>query len=147
MILRQRFVFSIALLVSLVCNVGCFDADVMIEERRKNAKLARLEEIDLGKFRVALPHGHEFNQTAELRFHVFGQVANRDLDMVDEALKNNGPEIKDRLLVAARMQTKEQLEDPQLTALRESIAAVVNESVVGNPVKSVGFYHFGYSVF
>ena len=145
--LRSRFLFSNVLPLVLLGNVGCFDADVMIEDRRRIAKLARLEEIDLGKFRVALPHAHEFSQTAELHFHVFGQVANRDLNSVEEVLKNKGPEIRDRLLIAARLQTQEQLEDPQLTALRESITQVVNEYAEGDPVQSVGFYRFGYSVF
>ena len=143
----RRLRVSILLPLSLLWNVGCFDADAMIEDRRKIAMLARLEEIDLGQFRVALPHASEVAQTAELNFHVFGQVANRDLDKVKESLENNGPEIRDRLLIAARLLTTEQLEDPQLTALRERIAKVVNDSLEGDPVQSVGFYRFGYAVF
>ncbi len=137
----------IALLLASLTSVGCIDADAMIESRRVIAIRTRLKEVDLGMFRVTLPHAVERTDSAELHFHVFGQVANHDLDNVEEALKKKGPEIRHRMLIVARLMTIEDLEDPKLTALRGSIAKVVNESLEGEPVQSVGFYRFGYRHF
>ncbi len=137
----------VALLLALLTSVGCFNADAMIEARRVIASRTQLEEVDLGKFRVTLPHAVERTESAELHFHVFGEVTNRDLDKVEEALKKKGPEIRHRMLIVARLMTIEDLEDPKLTALRGSIAKVVNESLEGEPLQSVGFYRFGYMNF
>lgn len=137
----------IALLLVSLTSVGCIDADAMIKSRRVIAIRTRLKEVDLGKFRVTLPHAVERTDSSELHFHVFGQIINRDLDDVEEALKKKGPEIRHRMLIVARLMTIEDLEDPKLTTLRASIAKVVNESLEGEPVQSVGFYRFGYRQF
>ena len=137
----------LALLLASLTSVGCIDADAMIESRRVIAIRTLLKEVDLGMFRVTLPHAVERTDSAELHFHVFGQVINHDLDNVEEALKKKGPEIRHRMLIVARLMTIEDLEDPKLTALRGSIAKVVNESLEGEPLQSVGFYRFGYMNF
>lgn len=131
----------------LTSSVGCFNADALIEARRTIVKRTSLEEVDLGRFRVTLPHAAEKTENAELYFHVFGQVANRDLDKVKKSIERNGPEIRHSMLIAARMMTAEQLEDPQLKDLRQSFAKVVNKTLEGDPVQSVGFYRFGYMNF
>jgi hypothetical protein len=123
---------------------GCFDAEAMIDARRKIAILARLEEVDLGEFRLTLPRPAQSADMAEIQFHAFGQVANRDLDKVTEALETHGPELRHRLLLAARQLELENIEDPQLDLLRSQIAAVINETLPGEPLQSVGFYRFGY---
>lgn len=126
---------------------GCFNADAMIESRRKVAILARLEEVDLGKFRLTLPRPPQSDEMAEIQFHVFGQVANRDLDAVTESLETYGPELRHRLLLAARELQLEDIEDPQLDLLRTQIATVINETLPGEPLQSVGFYRFAYHNF
>jgi len=126
---------------------GCFDADAMIESRRKIAILARLEEVDLGKFRLTLPRPVESADMAEIQFHAFGQVANRDLDKVSEALQTHGPELRHRLLIAARQLEFENIEDPQLDLLGSQIATLINETLPGDPLQSVGFYRFAYHNF
>jgi hypothetical protein len=132
---------------TLASSVGCFNADALIEARRMIAMRTRLEEVDLGEFHVTLPNSDESTKGEELFFHVFCQVANRDLEAVEEALAVNGPEIRHRMLIAARTMTAEQLEDPELQVLRESFVRVVNESLKEKPVQSVGFYRFGYMNF
>ncbi len=134
------------LLVSTI-QVGCFDADVIIASRRAIAIRARLEEVDLGEYRVTLPQFAELSDPAQLNFHVFGHVANRDLKAVKKALEDYGPEIHHQLILEARSLSEQELEDPLLTSLREDIAKVVNETLEGNPVQSVGFYQFSYSSF
>ncbi len=133
----------------LVCLLltGCFDADAMIDSRRKVAILARLEEVDLGKYRLTLSRPVQSSEMAEIQFHAFGQVANRDLDQVTDALETYGPELRNRLLLAARQLSLEDLEDAQLELLRTQIAMVINETLPGEPLQSVGFYQFSYHNF
>ena len=130
--------------VACLLLTGCFDASAMIEARRKVAVLARLEEIDLGKFRLTLSRPVQSEEMAEIQFHAFGQVANRDLDEVSDALETYGPELRHRLLLAARELSLEDLEDARLDLLRTHIATVINETLPGEPLQSVGFYQFSY---
>lgn len=133
--------------LGLSLQLGCFNAEALIESRRLVAIKARLEEIDLGKYRISLPHAEAVTETIEVNFHVFGQVANRDLESVTQILESSRPEIRDQLLVVTRNLSEAELQDPGLTSLREQIAKVVNDTLEGEPVQSVGFYKFRYSVF
>lgn len=136
-------------LVLLACALlsGCFDADAMIASRREVAILARLEEVDLGKFRLTLPRPVQESDMAEIQFHAFGQVANRDLKQVTKALETHGPELRHRLLLAARQLDLHDIENARLDMLRNEIAEVINETLPGEPLQSVGFYKFAYHDF
>jgi len=74
----------------------------MIKSRRAGALGALTVEVDLGKFRISLPQPAETTAVAEIQFHAFGQVAHRNLNLVEESLEKNGPEIRHRLLLATR---------------------------------------------
>ena len=146
MLHRQTMLLSpIARLIWLLPLVGCFDAESMVEARRAVAIKARLEEVDLGEFRVTLPRPPETNEVAEISFHVFGHVANRDLRMVQDALETHGPELRHKLLLATRQLGMEEIEDPQLQSLRNYVAEVINETLPGDPLQFVGFYRFSFS--
>jgi hypothetical protein len=132
-------------LIACVFLPGCFNAETMIEERRAIAILTRLEEIDLGTFRISVPRPSDQVAAAEIFFHAFGQVENRDFKLVQTSISNSGPELHHRLLIASRALTIQDLEDPQLTQLRENIAKVINEKFEGDPLQSIGFYKFIYS--
>ncbi len=135
----------VGMIVVCLPLVGCFDAESLIEERRAIAMRDRLEEVDLGEFQVSLPQPSETMEAAEIFFHVFGQVANRDMKKVRKSLEELGPEFRHRLLLAVRQLALEDIQDPPLTTLRKQIADMVNESLPGEPLQSVGFYRFGYS--
>lgn len=133
------------MVVVCLLSEGCLNAEAMIEAKRAIAIRARLEEIDLGEYRISLPQPTETTEAAEIFFHAFGQVANRDLDKVEELLETLGPELRHRMLLATRQLTVEDIQDPPLTALKTQIAKVVNETLPGEPMQSVGFYRFGFS--
>jgi len=139
----QKWAFR-CLPVLCLLLAGCFDASAMIEARRKIAILARLEEVDLGKFRLTLSRPVQSDEMAEIQFHAFGQVANRDLDKVTDALETYGPELRNRLLMAARQLKLEDIEAARLDLLRTQIVSVINETLPGEPLQSVGFYQFSY---
>ncbi len=141
---NPAWVIRRAMAVVCLSSVGCFDADAMIEARRKVAILARLEEVDLGEYRLTLPQPVQSTEMAEVQFHVFGQVANRDLDQVTEALETYGPELRSRILLAARQLNLKDLEDAQLKLLRTEIVQVVNDTLPGEPLQSIGLYSLNY---
>ena len=60
-----RLACGSVLMVCLAGSLGCFDADALIEDRRLVAMRARLEELDIGEFRVTLPRADAQNETAE----------------------------------------------------------------------------------
>ncbi|MCG8450938.1 MAG: hypothetical protein MI725_15330 [Pirellulales bacterium] len=136
-------------LLSVVCTLipGCFDAESVIEAHRENASGACLDEVDLGEFHVTLPQPAETTAVAEIQFHAFGQVANHALEDVKESLEKNGIELQHRLLIATRQLKPEEINDPKLTSLRTHLVSVFNETLPGEPLKSVGFYHFRYTDF
>lgn len=124
---------------------GCFSADSLIQAHRKNAMGAKLGEVDLGKFHISLPQPAQSTAVAEINFHAFGQVANRDLKKVHEVLEQEGPRLRHQLLLATRQLKPEEITDPDLAYLRSKIIEVFNDSIPGEPVESVGFYHFRYT--
>lgn len=145
---RQRtFVASLLGSWALVALAGCFDADRLIESRRLTAIRAKLQEVELGEFHVTLPQGKNYDHTTELHFRVFGRVATRDAEAVAEVVENYQPQIRDQMLVATRELHREDIEEPKLIALRETIAEVVNGFLEEQPVQSIGFYTFRYAVF
>lgn len=119
----------------------------MINARRDIAVLARLEEVDLGKFSLTLPQPTGSDQLAEIQFHAFGQVANRDLSKVTETIEELGPEFRHRLLMAIRQFNLSDLEESDLTMLKEKITEVVNEMLPEASLHSVGLYSFAYHNF
>jgi len=143
----NKSIIRSVIVIGCMLASGCFNAESMIEAHRAVAIRARLEEVDLGEFHVSLPQPAETTAVAEIQFHAFGQVANRDLDGVKESLEKNGTQLRHRLLLATRHLTPEEINDPELTSLRTHIVDVFNESLPGAPLQSVGIYHFRFSNF
>ena len=140
-----KLTWTAAVVAGLLLQAGCFNAEALIEARRLVAIRAQLMEVDLGNYRITLPQSSSLNETTEIRFHVFGKVANRDVKSVEEVLESEGPELRDKMIGVIRGLSPQQVEDPQLSALRQGIAAVINDSLEEEPVQSVGFYNFRYS--
>lgn len=132
----------------MVCSLaGCYDEQVLIEARKAVAIRSRLEEVDLGRFRVTMPKPYSELERAEISFHAFGRVANKDLDSVSDLIDKNGPELKHRLLLAVRQMHLDEMKDPALKSVRESIKESFNKTIEGEPIQTVGFYEFNYSNF
>lgn len=123
---------------------GCYDAKALVDARRAVAVRARLVEVDLGEFRITLPGPYTERKRAEIHFRAFGQVANRDLKLIKETLEKNGPDLQNRLLMVVRQMKMREIQEPSLNTLRSSIASAINDTLPGDPLQSVGFYHFGF---
>lgn len=124
---------------------GCYDETALIEARKAVVKRSRLEEVDLGEYRVTMPKPFSDMERAEVFFHAFGRVANKDLESVNKLIEQNGPELKHRMLLAVRQMHMEEIKDPNLKAVRESIKNSFNGTIEGDPIQTVGFYEFGFS--
>ncbi len=145
--LRRRFAVlaaSLCLLASCLALGGCYDADALIAARRAVAIRARLVEVDLGEFHITLPGPYTERKRAEIHFRAFGQVANRDLALVQETLEKNGPDLQNRMLLVVRKMKMHEIQEPALNTLRESLASAVNDTLPGDPLQTVGFYSFGF---
>jgi hypothetical protein len=132
---------ALALLLALG---GCYDAQELIKARREIAIKARLVEVDLGEFRITLPGPYTERKRAEIHFRAFGQVANRDLKLIRATLAKNGPDLQNRMLLVVRKMKMDEIQEPRLTTLRESLASAINDTLPGDPLQSVGFYSFGF---
>jgi hypothetical protein len=130
--------------VLVITLAGCYDATALIKARRAIAIKARLVEVDLGDFRITLPGPYTERKRAEIHFRAFGQVANRDLRLVRTTLAKNGPDLQNRMLLVVRKMKMEEIQEPRLTTLRESLASAINDTLPGDPLQSVGFYSFGF---
>lgn len=143
--LRQGGLLAVILAASHgVCLTGCYDAKALVDARRAVAVRARLTEVDLGEFRITLPGPYTERKRAEIHFRAFGQVANRDLKLIKETLEKNGPDLQNRLLLVVRQMKMREIQEPSLKTLRNSIASAINDTLPGDPLQSVGFYHFGF---
>ena len=128
--------------VAVLTAVGCYDAEALRKGREEANALSRLEEIDLGSFRVTLPHVLGDATDSVVDFHAFGQVARRDRGLIDNALETREPELRSQMLLALRGMPETSFEEPKLTALRRQIVEVINGSLDKKAVKQVGFYYF-----
>jgi hypothetical protein len=134
---------AVALLATIALP-GCFDGSAILQAHEKETDLVRLDEVDIGEYRITLPHPPGRAGGGVLEFHIFGQVARRDRDKVASALQFNSAEIRYRVLLLTRGLTPEQLDEPKLTTLRTQITKIANASLESKMVRNVGFYSFAF---
>jgi len=133
---------QLALVLTAAACLGCYDAEALRKQRQEATSVISFEEIDLGAFRVTLPHVLGEATDSVVDFHAFGHVSHRDRDAVTRALETRGPELRSRMLLSIRAMSETDFEEPKLTRLREQIAGVINGAVQQKLVKKVGFYRY-----
>jgi hypothetical protein len=121
---------------------GCYNAEALRKERQEANAVVRLEEIDLGEFRVTLPHVLGNATDSIVDFHAFGHVRRREREEVAQVLQSRGPELRSRMLLSIRGMSESDFEEPKLARLREEIASVMNAALNQKLIKKVGFYSF-----
>jgi hypothetical protein len=138
-----RRVRVLALVTCLVAALsGCYDGSALVQAQHDEVNLVRMDEIDIGKFRITLPRAPGAPGGGVVEFHAFGQVARRDHDDVAAAFKLNGPELRYRVLLLVRSLERKDLDEPKLQRLRDDIATLANASLEHKMIKNVGFYSF-----
>lgn len=133
----------LAIAACLVCALaGCYDGSALVQAQTEEINLVRMDEIDIGEFRITLPRAPGGPEAGVVEFHAFGQVALRDREEVTKALELNGPEMRYRILLLVRSLTRKDLDEPKLQKLRDEIAKLANAALEKKLVKNVGFYSF-----
>jgi hypothetical protein len=130
----------------LAALAGCYNAEALQQARRVETDMEQLAEVDLGAFHVTLPQATGEAGGCVVDFHAFGRVARGERDNVAKALVERGPELRSLMLLALRGMTTEELEEPTLDSLRETIAGAINQALEKQHVKNVGFYDFSYTI-
>lgn len=120
--------------------VGCYDGEELVERVRKKAIRTRLEEIELGEFRVTLPRDEATGEMVEVDLRVFGQSQRYKINEIEDELELERPLLEDRLLTTLRSTSRRDLAEPDLTTLRERLLAVSNELLTNQPLEAIGFY-------
>ena len=133
---------AIALLLPLA---GCYDTAALLKARQDSRDLNQMDEVDLGAYRITLPHTLGEATDNLIDFHVFGQVTRGDRQAIDDALQMRGAELRAKLLVEVRSMDLHAFEEAQLATLRSAIAAVINDTLGRRVVKQVGFYRFSFN--
>jgi hypothetical protein len=124
---------------------GCYDAALLMQARQESRDLVETEEVDLGAYRISLPHKLGESIDNLIDFHVFGQVARGDRQTIDDALRMRGAELRSKMLVEVRMMSPKTFEEADLATLRQAVARVINDALGRRVVKRVGFYRFTFN--
>jgi hypothetical protein len=136
---------ALALAACALASPGCYDGAVLLAAREEATNLVLLDEVDMGEFRITLPHVPGETGGTVVDFHIFGQVARRDRDKAVKALALQGPELRYRVMLVVRGLSPKDLEEPTLKTLRRGIAAAANGAFDRKLVENVGFYRFAFT--
>jgi hypothetical protein len=131
---------------ALLASVGCYDDEALEKAHHDETGLVRLDEIDMGEYRVSLPYAPGDPRAGVVEFHVFGRVTRRDRDKVVSLLKLNEPELRRSVLMLVRGMSQDDLGEPRLDAFRTGVAKAANAALTEHAdeklIKNVGFYRF-----
>jgi flagellar basal body-associated protein FliL len=139
---RWAALLSLAILPA----AGCFDAAALRTSRTAASRAARLAEVDLGAYEIALPHLPGKSQSGRVAFHAFGKVDRKQRKDAEKSLRSRNPRLRAEMLTRIRSLSDAELEEPELESLRAEIADVVNDTLDGKEieVRDVGFYQFSF---
>ena len=139
---RRKFFLGLLLGASMVISSGCYNGEELVERIRSKAIRTRLEEIDLGQYRITLPRDSKSNEMIEVRIHMFAHAARHRLSSLERELKEKDFLIQDNMLTTFRAFKNEDLEDPELTYLRKTVLETVNSTLHEPLLSSLGMYDF-----
>lgn len=129
-----------ALLVSVAAG-GCYDGEELARRVRQKAIRTRVEEIDLGAYRVTLPRDPYSGEMTEVEVGLFGESSRYRLNEIEKTLKTHDAAVRDQTLRVLRQATPEELADPDLGGLRKRLLASMNEVLDDEPLDRLGFRH------
>ncbi|MBL9164114.1 MAG: hypothetical protein JNL18_15400 [Planctomycetaceae bacterium] len=138
--------WSSVVMALLTCALaGCYDTAALVKARQDSRDLATMEEVDLGSYRITLPHELGVATDRLIDFHVFGHVTRGDRQAIDDALRMRGAELRAKMLIEVRAMDPHTFEEAELGTLRKSIAEVINGTLGRQVVKHVGFFRFSFN--
>lgn len=135
----RRFLAFTATLIGLL-TTGCYSSEGLVSKTRNKAIRSRIDEVELGSFRVTLPRDITTGEMTEINLRLFGVSERYKINEIQADLEARGPKIEDTAIRTLRMTQREDLVDPDLKKLRTRLLAAMNEELNGAPLRSIGFY-------
>lgn len=135
-----------AMACALLMVVGCSDSQVSlgIAEIERGRIREQLVEVSLGEFSVPIPVGEPVSQGVVrqknlllLRFSLWALVAPDDTARVERLMKRNAGAIRDRVIVTCRSAPLDDVQDPNMAALRSRLLDQLLPLFEGNLLRRV----------
>ncbi len=133
---HHRLLVAVVSCVALAMP-GCYNSDQMIERARNSELATRLEEVDLGTYRVTLPLDETTGARTELVLRLVGTARRYRIGDIEQRIESQRFLLRQRTITAARQTAPEELADPQMTALRERLFAVTNEVLAEHSIDAL----------
>ncbi len=135
---RQSVVVAL-LIASFSLGVGgCYDSEALVERVRNKALRTRLDEVELGSFRVTLPRDTNSGEMTEIDIHLFAESQRYKINEIQDEIQAKQALVQDEALRTLRDATRKELIDPQLRGLRERLLESINVLIEGEPLVSIG---------
>lgn len=131
---------SCLLAVLVAACAGCYSGEGLVARVHSDAIRLRLEEIELGRFRVTLPRDERTSEMTEIVVHLYCEVARYKITSVKEETERLRPQIEDVVIRTLREVSHEELAEPPLNSLRERLMTAINSVLTEAPLQSLGFY-------
>lgn len=134
---QRQTVVALALCVPLS---GCYSSDSLVKRVRNHAIRTRIDEVDLGEFRVTLPRNAQTGEMTEIDVRLYGEAFRYKINEIEDELEAKAPFVEDHTLRVLRETTRQELSEPDLVQLRDRLLDSMNEMLTDAPLTSVGFY-------
>jgi len=121
-------------------SLGCVDGDKLVARVQNNAIRTRIDEVELGSYRVTLPLNFQTGEMTEVDVRLYGETLRYKINEIEDELKQKAPVFEDHTLKVLRETTRQELADPDLVSLRARLLESMNQTLTGAPLTSLGFY-------
>lgn len=142
---KRMALVAAALAACALAACGCVDGAALAQAQQEEVDVFRMDEIEIGTFRITLPRAEGSRRGGVVEFKAFGQVPARERKEVAKALALNAPELRYRIVLAVRALSHAELEEPNLRTLRASLAKLANAALENKVIRNVGFYQFSFA--
>jgi hypothetical protein len=113
--------------IALLTASGCYDSQQLIERARNNALRTRLEEVDLGSYRITLPFDETTGSRTEIVLRLVGTAKRYRIADIEQRIKHQQYLLRQRTIDAVRRTSPSELADPLVADLRQRLLGVTNE--------------------
>lgn len=137
---RRLLLIAIATLTATL-STGCYTHNSLIERVRSRAIRLRIEEVEIGEFRVTLPRNDRTSELTEVDLRIFGLSPRYKINEIERELEEREYAIRDNTLKVLRNLTHDDLVDPDLDTIRDQLLVLYNQLLDEEPLEGLGFYN------
>ncbi|QDT70535.1 hypothetical protein MalM25_34830 [Planctomycetes bacterium MalM25] len=122
-----------------IACAGCYSGEKLVEQVRHRALRTRIDEVSLGSFRVTRPRDERTGEMTEVQMELFGESQRYKINEIEDELELKAAIIEDETIRTLREASPDELTEPDLNRLRERLLVILNETIEGAPLISIGF--------